>query len=457
MTDNFNLKSTVISNLKDKLEGKSFYIKTYGCQMNVNDSLNAKSMFEKLGMLETLMEQEAELIMISTCCVRQKAELKIYSYIGSLRTLREKNPDLIIIVSGCMSEQPGVKGYIFSRFPFVDIVVGTKMIPRLPDYISKRLETGHKINYDLTPVNDFEIPLRDSERVSEFVTIMTGCDNFCSYCIVPYVRGREESRDAEEIICEINKFAENGCAEVTLLGQNVNSYGLDKDGLNFTELLKRVAGETDIKRIRFMTSHPKDLTDELMELMAQEEKMCKHIHLPLQSGSDEILRKMNRKYDIKRYLHIVDYARGLIPEIEFTTDIIAGFPGESEKDFDDTLDVVRRVRFASAFMFKYSMRTGTPAAEYEQQIDKKTKKERLARLIELEAAIKKEIYESYIGKTEEILVEGESQTSGTYTGKTSSAITVNYKGVKEDIGKLVNVRITEAKTNTLYAEKIKEN
>ena len=225
--------------------------------MNVNDSLSAKSMFEELGMSETRSEQGADVIMISTCCVRQKAELKIYSYIGSLRALKEIDPDVIIIVSGCMSEQPGVKSNIFSRFPFVDIVVGTKMIPKLPDYIAKRLETEHKINYELSAAKQFAIPLRSPERVSEFVTIMTGCDNYCSYCIVPYVRGREESRDADEIICEINKFAENGCTEVTLLGQNVNSYGMDSGIMNFTGLLKRVADETAIKRIRFMTSHPR--------------------------------------------------------------------------------------------------------------------------------------------------------------------------------------------------------
>ncbi len=440
--------------LKNSLNNKSFFIKTYGCQMNVNDSSSAKSMFIELGMKEVFAECDADLIMISTCCVREKAELKIYSYIGSLKAYKEINREMIIIVSGCMSEQKEAKDNIFSRFPFVDIVVGTSMIDKLPSYINKRLETHHRINYELDMAESFKIPLRSAERVSEFVTIMTGCNNFCSYCIVPHVRGREKSRDADEIISEIKGFVENGCSEITLLGQNVNSYGLDNDGLNFAGLLKRVANETDVKRIRFMTSHPKDLTDEVIELMSKEEKLCKHIHLPIQSGSDSILHKMNRKYTFKRYLHIVDYARSLMPEIEFTTDIIVGFPGETDEDFEDTLTAVKRVRYASAFTFKYSKRSGTPAAEYEEQIDTDIKKDRLQRLMNVEAAIKKEIYSSYIGSVQEILVEGQSANEKTFTGKTDSAITVNYNGKKEDIGKIIKVKIVEAKTNTLFAEKI---
>ncbi len=457
MTKHLNENISLIEDLTDKLNNKSFFIKTYGCQMNVNDSYNAKSLFESLGMKEVFSEHESDLIMISTCCVREKAELKIYSYIGSLKAVKEKNRDLIIIVSGCMTEQEEAKKIIFSKFHFVDIVIGTGNIPKIPHYIKNRLETEHRVNHEIETASNYNIPLRYSERVSEFVTIMTGCNNYCSYCIVPYVRGREESRDAGEIISEINKFTLNGCSEVTLLGQNVNSYGLDKGGLTFTGLLKKVTSETDVKRIRFMTSHPKDLTDEVIELIANEEKMCKHIHLPLQSGSDLILSKMNRKYDVERYLHIVDYARKLIPEIEFTTDIIVGFPGETDKDFADTLNVVKRVRFASAFMFKYSKRSGTPAAEFEQQIDSKVKATRLKELMDIEADIKKEIYDSCIGSVKEILVEGQSHYSDNYTGKTSSYITVNYMGEKDDIGKLINVKITKAKTNTLYAEKIKEN
>ena len=456
MSNNLDNNTEIINNLTNKLSGRKFFLKTYGCQMNVNDSSSAKAMFEKLGMNETFSVENADLIMMSTCCVREKAELKVYSYIGSLRVLKEANPDMIIVVSGCMSEQDGVNKTIFSRFSFVDIVVGTNMISKLPSYIEKRLETQHKVNYELELAKDFIIPLRKAERVSEFVTIMTGCDNFCAYCIVPYVRGRESSRNADEIIEEIKKFNENGCREITLLGQNVNSYGKDIHGINFAGLLKRVADETDTQRIRFMTSHPKDLTDEVLELMAKEPKLCRHIHLPLQSGSDSILKKMNRVYNTERYLHIADYARKLMPDIEFTTDIIVGFPGETEKDFEDTLSMMKKVRYASAFMFKYSKRTGTPAAKYEDQIDKKEKSKRLQRLMKVEAEIKHEIYTSYIGREEEILVEGESQKEGTFTGKTSSAITVNYEGQKEDIGKLIKVKIIGAKTNTLYAEKIKE-
>jgi len=457
LTKNLITNNTFSYNIGLQLYNKTFFIKTYGCQMNVNDSLSAKAMFEELGMKETQIKEDADLIMISTCCVREKAELKVHSYIGLLKAIKKKNKDLIIIISGCMSEQRGVKKDLFSRFPFIDIVVGTGMIPMLPDYISKKLETERKINYELELITEFKIPTRNAKRVSEFVTIMTGCNNYCSYCIVPYVRGRETSRDVNEIISEINKFVADGCKEVTLLGQNVNSYGLDKGGLTFTDLLKKVAHETDIDRVRFMTSHPKDLTDEVLELIASEKKLCNHIHLPLQSGSDSLLAKMNRKYDIKRYLHIVDYARMLMPDVEFTTDIIVGFPGETDKDFDDTLDIVKKVRFASAYMFKFSKRSGTPAAEYENQVEKSTKEKRLSILMDVETDIKKEICSTYLGTVQEILVEGQSHSSDTYMGKTSSAVTVNFKGTKEDIGQLINVKITQSKTNTLFAIKIKEN
>ncbi len=447
-------KNKIKYNLKEALGNKTFYIKTYGCQMNVNDSSSAKSMFLELGMREVFAECDADLIMISTCCVREKAELKVYSYIGNLKALKNINQEMIIIISGCMSEQEQAKENIFSRFPFVDIVVGTNMIDKLPLYINKRLETHKRINYELELAESFKLPLRKAERVSEFVTIMTGCNNFCSYCIVPHVRGREHSRDADEIISEINEFVRYGCVEITLLGQNVNSYGLDGEDLNFAGLLKRVASETEVKRIRFMTSHPKDLTDEVIELISKEEKLCNHIHLPLQSGSDTVLQKMNRKYTFERYMHIVDYARSLMPDVEFTTDIIVGFPGETESDFEDTLNAIKKVRFASAFMFKYSKRIGTPAAEYENQVDNKVKAERLQRLMNVAVEIKKEIYTSHIGTVQEILVEGQSADGKTFSGKTRSFITVNYEGQKEDIGRLIKVKITKAKTNTLYAEKI---
>ncbi len=458
MTQNTNASKGLTQDLKNELENKSFFIKTYGCQMNVNDSSSAKALFEQLGMVEVQEEMSADLIMISTCCVREKAELKVYSYIGSLRAIKQENKDLIIIISGCMSEQPGVKSTIFSRFPFVDIVVGTGMIPKIPDYLIKRIQTERRVNYELDDTGEYEIPLRSAERVSEFVTIMTGCDNFCSYCIVPYVRGRECTRDADEIVGEINKFVQNGCKEVTLLGQNVNSYGLDKpQGINFVGLLQKVANETNIERIRFMTSHPKDLTDEVIEFMAGEKKMCRHIHLPLQSGSDSILKKMNRKYNTERYMHIIECARKLMPDIEFTTDIIVGFPGETDEDFKYTLDMMRKVRYASAFMFKYSKRSGTPAAKLSDQVDTKIKKQRLNELMNVEAEIKKDIYSTYIDTVQEILVEDKSYQADTFTGKTSSSITVNFKGTSDDIGKLIKVKITKAKTNTLYAEKIEVN
>lgn len=444
-----------INELKNYFKNKKFFLKTYGCQMNINDASSAGAVFNQFDMKRISNESEADLILISTCCVREKAELKVYSYIGSLRKFKEKNKDLIIIVSGCMSEQDGIKETITRKFPFVDIIIGTGQIGVLPQYLFERLSKEKRINKKIDFFQKDALPFRESERISEFVTIMTGCDNFCSYCIVPYVRGREVSRKPKEIIDEINYMVSQGCSEVTLLGQNVNSYGKDFGDIDFPSLLQRVNDETDIKRIRFMTSHPKDISYKLLDTMAKNEKLCKHIHLPIQSGSDSILKKMNRKYDTKQYLDIVKYARSVMPDIEFTTDIIVGFPGETEDDFNATLDIIREVRYASAFMFKYSIRTGTPAAKYEDQVPKDIKARRLADLMNLEAQIKKEVYTSYIGKEQEVLIEDHSSMGDNYSGKTSAAITVNCNGKQEDMGKLVKVKIIETKTNSLLGEVIR--
>lgn len=446
----------LIDTLKTSLKKSKFYIKTYGCQMNVNDSSSVKALFESIGLSETMDIDTADIILINTCCVREKAESKVYSYIGRLKKLKKTNKNLIIIISGCMSEQKDVKKDIFARFPHVDIVVGTGMVDQLPQYILKKIKTTKRVNFTIDSIIKSSIPIRKASRISEFITIMTGCDNYCSYCIVPYVRGRESSRNHIEILDEIKNMTKQGCKEVTLLGQNVNSYGLDNHEINFTQLLQMVSSQTDICRIRFMTSHPKDITFELLDVMSNDNKICNHIHLPFQSGSDIMLDKMNRKYNRSHYLEIMNYAKKIMPDIEFTTDIIVGFPGETEKDFTDTLDMLDNVRFASAYMFKYSIRTGTPAAEYTNQIDAKIKSGRLDRLMKHESKIKKEIYTSYINRTVEILVESKSPTGDTYTGRCDSGITVNFEGHDSDIGKLVNIKITIAKTNTLFGNIIGE-
>ena len=419
--------------------------------MNVNDASSAQSIFESHGLIKTDNKEDADIIMISTCCVREKAELKVYSYIGSLKKLKNLNEDLIIIVSGCMSEQEDVRENLFKIFPFLDIVIGTCKLNVLMQYLHKRIETNTKVNYAFDTTGE-KLPLRKSERVSEFVTIMTGCDNYCSYCIVPFVRGREKSRDVQEIINEINHMTKYGCKEVTLLGQNVNSYGLDNGKVSFAKLLKIVNEDTDVVRIRFLTSHPKDITNDILELMSEDNKICNHLHLPLQSGSDNILQKMNRQYNISHYLNIIDKAKNNINDIEFTTDIIVGFPGETDDDFERTLEIMKEIEFASAYMFKYSIRKNTPASEYENRIEETIKSERLSRLMAVEAQIKKNIYASYIGTSQSILVENKSMDGKNYAGKTTSGITVNYKGDNKDIGNIVEVEITKAKTNTLYGE-----
>jgi tRNA-2-methylthio-N6-dimethylallyladenosine synthase len=457
----YNNKTNIINKkininlLNNKLKNKKYYLKTYGCQMNINDASTAGEIFNKYDMKRTPNKDDADLIFISTCCVREKAELKVYSYIGSLRALKDKNKDLIIIVSGCMSEQDEVKSAITRRFPFVDIIMGTGQIGVLPEYLSEKISKEKRINKKINFAQKEALPLRKAERVSEFVTIMTGCDNFCSYCIVPHVRGREVSRNPQEIIDEVNHMVAQGCSEVTLLGQNVNSYGKDFGDIDFPSLLQRVNDETDVKRIRFLTSHPKDINYKVLDTMSNNQKLCKHIHLPIQSGSDSILKKMNRKYDTNRYLDIIKYARNVMPNIEFTTDIIVGFPGETEDDFKATLDIVREVRYASAFMFKYSKRTGTPAANYENQVPEDIKSRRLNELMSLEAKIKKEVYSSYIGKEQEVLIEDHSSIGDNYSGKTCASMTVNCNGNKKDVGNIIKVKILKAKTNSLLGEVIR--
>lgn len=448
-------KLNKIIELNNILKNKKYYLKTYGCQMNINDSLTASEIFIQYNMKQTFNEDDADIIYISTCCVREKAELKVYSYLGKLKKLKNKNNELIIIVTGCMSEQDEVKKTITKRFPFVDIIIGTGQIGVLPEYINERIAREKRINKKIGFTQKEALPLRKANRVSEFVTIMTGCDNFCSYCIVPYVRGHEMSRNPQEIIDEVNYMVSQGCSEVTLLGQNVNSYGKDFGDIDFPSLLQRVNDETDVQRIRFLTSHPKDINYKVLDTMAKNKKLCKHLHLPIQSGSDNILSKMNRKYDTLQYLDVVKYARNVMPNIEFTTDIIVGFPGETDDDFKATLDIVRKVRYASAFMFKYSIRTGTPAAKYENQVLENVKSKRLSELMQVEAQIKKEIYTSYIGKEQEVLIEEHNKKSDKFSGKNDVAMTIHCNGNQEDIGNVIKIRIKEAKTNSLNGEVIR--
>ncbi|NLX69366.1 MAG: tRNA (N6-isopentenyl adenosine(37)-C2)-methylthiotransferase MiaB [Clostridiales bacterium] len=441
--------------MREYTEGKGlkYNIVTYGCQMNVHDSEKLAGMLLEMGYEEAQTLEEADVILFNTCCVRQNAEQRVYGNVGALRSYKRANPNLIIGVCGCMMQQKEVAGDIIKKFPFVDLVFGTHNLHHFPRLLYEAINSGHTI----VEVLDEEgrivegIPARRTSKVSAYVTIMYGCNNFCTYCIVPYVRGRERSRASRDILDEIRELADKGCKEVTLLGQNVNSYGKDLgNGYLFPDLLRDVNRIENIERIRFVTSHPKDLSPDLIDAMTECEKVCEHIHLPLQAGSNEILRKMNRQYTREDYLKLVDRLRQRIPDIAISTDLIVGFPGETEEDFQDTLDMVEKIQYDSAFTFIYSPRRGTPAARMQEQLDEDVKKERLNRLIELQNDISKSKNQQYMGKVVEVLVEGISKNNPKMlSSRTRTNKLVHFEGGSEIIGEFVKVKITEPKAWTL--------
>ncbi|AZT90209.1 tRNA (N6-isopentenyl adenosine(37)-C2)-methylthiotransferase MiaB [Caldicellulosiruptor changbaiensis] len=438
-------------------KNRTYHIITYGCQMNVHDSEKLAGMLNAMGYVETQNVEEADLIIFNTCAVREHAESRVYGNIGPLKRLKDKKPDLIIGVCGCMPQQLEVAQKLAKIFPFLDIIFGTKSLHRFPQLLYKAITTKKTV-IDVAEDEDVVvegIPTARREGVSAFVNIIYGCNNFCSYCIVPYVRGRERSRRPEEILFEIEQLAANGVKEVTLLGQNVNSYGKDlPDGIPFYKLLEKVNNIKGIERIRFVTSHPKDLSDELIFAMRDLEKVCEHIHLPVQSGSTRILREMNRHYTKEDYLRLVEKLKNNIPDIAITTDIIVGFPGETEEDFEDTLDVVRKVEFDSAFTFMYSKRKGTKAAQMPNQVPDEVKHERFQRLVKLveEIALKKN--QQMLGKVYEILIDGYSKRNNLLEGRTRTNKVVNVKCSSEFMYKFVNVKILEASRHWLYGEVI---
>lgn len=435
---------------------QTYYITTFGCQMNVHDSEIIAGMLESMGYQAALSPDTADLVLLNTCCVRENAENRTFGHIGNLKTLKEQRPEMLIGLCGCMAQEPGIVEKIKESYPYVDLVFGTHNIHRLPELIQKVTSSNSRV----IEVWDSEgeiyegLPVKRDEPFRAWVTIMYGCNNFCSYCIVPYVRGRERSRQPQVIISEIRDLVANGVKEVTLLGQNVNSYGKElSDGWNFARLLREVAG-TGIHRIHFQTSHPKDLSDELIEVIASEKHISRHLHLPFQAGSSRILQKMNRKYTKESYIALALKIKARIPDISLTTDIIVGFPGETEEDFADTLDVVEKVRFDGAFTFIYSPRVGTPAAKMEDTTSEEMKKERLIRLIELQNKIGLENNRSLIGSVQEILIEGTSEKNQeVWSGRTSQNKLVHFKPtVKVNPGDIALVRISGAKTFTLEGE-----
>ena len=385
---------------------KTYYIETYGCQMNVRDSETIAGILQEMGYGPAENKDDADVILFNTCCVRDHAEKRLLANIGALKERKDVDADLIIGICGCMMQQADVAKKVMRRFPFVNFVLGTNVLWQLPELM---LSAIHGERLILTSEEGFAIceglPARRTNPFSAFVNITFGCDNFCSYCIVPYVRGRERSRELSEVVAEVRQLAEQGITEVTLLGQNVNSYGKGMD-VDFADLLKAVNGVDGIRRIRYMSSHPKDLTPRLMAAIAENDKVCHHMHLPVQSGSTAILERMNRRYTRDGYLKLVEDLRRTVPDIELTTDVIVGFPGETDRDFEDTLSLMDQVGYAAAFTFKYSPRKGTRAAEDENQIPEAVKKERLKRLNELQARKTMENNRKYLGHRGEVLIEG---------------------------------------------------
>lgn len=439
--------------MKENIKQKTYFTETYGCQMNEHDSEKISWILENMNYIKTDDVNKADLIIYNTCAIRENAELKVYGKIGSLKKLKRLNPDLMIAVCGCMMQREDVRNIITTKYRHVDIIFGTHNIHKLPQLIKNYLQTGETI-VDIVEDTREIVEHIDANRTysyKAYVNIMYGCNNFCTYCVVPYTRGRELSRLPENIIEEIKNLAKEGCKEVTLLGQNVNSYGktLDYD-YDFANLLKDINNIDGIERIRFMTSHPKDISDEVIESYATLNKLSNHLHLPVQSGSNKILKEMNRKYTREDYLLIVEKLKKAVPNISITTDIIVGFPGETEKDFLDTLNLVKEVEFDSAYIFLYSIREGTIAAKMDSQIEYKVKHRRFQQLSEIMNKISLEKHKKLIGKNVRVLVEEVSKTnSNILTGRTEEFKIVHFEGDKSLIGSIVNVNIEKVTTFTL--------
>lgn len=421
---------------------------TFGCQMNARDSEKLAGMLEKIGYV--MVEGEnADFVIYNTCTVRENANLRVYGRLGVLNNIKKKNPHMLIALCGCMMQEPEVVEKLKKSYRFVDLIFGTHNIYKFAELLAARLESDTMI-IDIWKDTDKiveDLPVERKYPFKSGVNIMFGCNNFCSYCIVPYVRGRERSREPKDIIREIERLVEDGVVEVMLLGQNVNSYGKNLETpVTFAQLLLEVEKIEGLKRIRFMTSHPKDLSDELIEVMAKSEKICKHMHLPLQSGSSRLLKIMNRRYTKEQYLELVEKLRRAIPDISLTTDIIVGFPGETEEDFEETMDVVRKVRYDSAYTFIYSKRTGTPAAVMENQVPEDVVKPRFDRLLKEIQNISKEVSARLTGQTLPVLVEEiNDHDASLVTGRLSNNLLVHFPGDESLIGKIVDVHLDECK------------
>lgn len=433
-------------------------VRTYGCQQNVADSERIKGMLATMGYEFTEFTEEADLVLFNTCAVREHAELKVYGNVGALKSLKASNPEMLIILCGCMMQQEKVQEQIRKKYAHVDIVFGPSMIPELPAMMEQVLEQRQKVftRQEMPDIAE-DLPIVRDDAHKAWVSVMYGCNNFCTYCIVPYVRGRERSRASSEILKEIKELAESGYRDITLLGQNVNSYGKDLPGeMDFSDLLAAIDKIDGDFWIRFTTSHPKDCSIKLLDTMANCKKICHQLQLPFQSGSNAILKEMNRHYTAESYYSLIEYARKVMPDVVITSDVIVGFPGETEEDFQKTLDLVEKVQFDNLFTFLYSRRTGTKAAVAENQVDEEIKKERFNRLLALQHPVCLAKNKELEGKDVRVYVESVSKNDAkVLSGKTAGGKTVDFVGPAELIGQFCTVTVTKAKSWSLDG-KIKE-
>lgn len=438
------------------LENKLFFIQTYGCQMNEEDSEKISGMLKSIGYDSTKDQEKAQIIIYNTCCIRENAENKVFGNLGHLKSLKIKNPNLIIAICGCMMQQEGMADKILCKFPFVNIIFGTHNSYKFPEYLNLVETEGVQIKEIYNKETEIVegIPIDRKSEVKGFVTIMYGCNNYCTYCVVPYVRGRERSRKSQDIINEVQALVKSGYKEVTLLGQNVNSYGKGlQEEITFSKLLRMLNEIEGLERIRFMSSHPKDLSDELIYAIRDCDKVCEQIHLPVQSGSNRILKNMNRNYTREVYIKCINKIREIIPNVTITTDLIIGFPGETEEDFEDTLSLAKEINYSMAFTYIYSRRNNTPADIMLNQVPDNIKHERFNKLVQvINGCIIKE-NKSIEGQVIEVLVEGVSKNDlSKLTGRTRNGKLVNFSGVGLSNGDIVNLKITRAQPFSLMGE-----
>lgn len=438
-------------------KNKKYCVVTYGCQMNLHESEKISGILSGMGMSAVNEPENADVMVFNTCCIRDTAERRALGNIGKMKELKKKNKNLLIVVTGCMTQQNGFAENMKERYQYIDVILGTHNISDLENQIRIRLEKKKRVAAVLDTdgyIDDETTPVTRTSFPNAWVNINYGCNNFCTYCIVPYVRGRERSRDMKSIISECEKLINDGYKEITLLGQNVNSYGNDvpDENVNFANLLREVAKIDGKFRIRFMTSHPKDLTEDVVKAIRDNDKICNNIHLPIQAGSNSVLKNMNRRYTREHYLGLIDMIRRYLPDCGITTDIMVGFPYETEEDFLDTMEIVEKVRFSTAFTFIYSVRKGTKAAEM-PQIPYEIKQNRIKRLIARQNEITEEISKDYVGNVYEILVEGmQEKKNGYVVGRTESGRLVSAKGDESMIGEFKNVKITAVKNAQLLGE-----